>query len=475
MDFSRAKAPMFYAAPYPGQLKAFDYQLAGVEYHLARENALFGDEPGLGKTAQCIMVSNALRAKRTLVICPGSLRLNWEREVWLWSDIPNVSTYPIFKGSDGVSNMADYVITSYDMLRNKSIMEAMLSIKWDHLILDEAHALKDPRGNKRTRAICAPDMLPSVCGRITMASGTILPNQPIECYNTLRLLDWDAIDRASLADFRSAYYEAGGGMVRTPMLDSETGVWTRKLHWSDKVLNVPVNLEDLQHRLRKFIMVRRLKEDVLDQLPPKAWHLFPLSITPGIRSAMNHPGWAKAERLYDIDSTSFQRGAAIDGEIATARRLLGEAKAEVVAGYIEDLLKEGVDKVIVGAYHISVISILRDRLSKHGLVYMDGKTTMRQRQQAVDQFNCLPDIKIILGQSQVIGEGWTLAVAQDVVLAEPDWVPGRNEQLLDRAHRIGQKGHVLGHVPVIPGTLDERVLGTVTQKARHIHAALDKH
>ena len=61
-----------------------------------------------------------------------------------------------------------------------------------------------------------------------------------------------------------------------------------------------------------------------------------------------------------------------------------------------------------------------------------------------------------------------------MVLAEPDWVPGRNEQLLDRTHRIGQQGHVIGHVPVVPGTLDEKILGVVAAKARHIHAALDK-
>ena len=470
---SRAEAPAFYTPPIPPGQEPFPFQLAGVEYHMARDNALYGDEPGLGKTAQCILLGNAIEAKSTLVICPASLRLNWEREIWRWSTIPNVSTYPILKSPNGVSHIANYVITSYDMLRSKAILAALMDKRWDHLVLDEAHALKDPKGNQRTKAICAPDMLPSVCGRITMASGTILPNQPIECYNAIRLLNWEAINKASLSDFRHMYYEEGGGMIVGPVLNQDTQVWERKLHWSTHVLNVPVNMEALQYRLRKFIMVRRLKSDVLTQLPPKAWHPFPLDMTPAIRKALRHEGWVKAERLYDLDPGAFQ-AVSVDGQIATARRLLGEAKAPVVAAYIEELLNEGVDKVVVSAYHTSVLAILRERLGRFGLVFMDGSTPMKRRQLAVDSFNADPAIRVILGQSQPLGEGWTLTASQDVVLAEPDWVPGRNEQVVDRVHRIGQRGHVLGHVPVVPNTLDERILGTVVAKSQNIHAALDK-
>jgi len=74
-----------------------------------------------------------------------------------------------------------------------------------------------------------------------------------------------------------------------------------------------------------------------------------------------------------------------------------------------------------------------------------------------------------------LGEGWTLTAAQDAVLAEFDWVPGKNDQLLDRIHRMGQKGnYLIGHIPVVPGTLDERMLSTAIDKDIHIHKALDK-
>ncbi len=471
---SRSTTPLFYRAPHPSSVVPKEYQLAGVEYALAREHMLFGDAPGLGKTAEAIMLGNAIEAEHTLVICPASLRLNWEREVRAWSTQEDVSTYPVLKSRDGISPRANYVITSYAMLTNPSILNAIMDLRWDHLILDEAHALKDPHGNKRTQIICAPDLIPSVVGRITMASGTILPNQPIECYNALRLLNWDAIDRMSLDAFRNHYYQMGQGFVRGPVWDADKQANVWKLHWSDQVRNVPTNLDDLQYRLRKHIMVRRLKEQVLHELPPKQWHPFPLELTADIRRALKHPGWKQATKLYEMNPYAFDHGIPIDGAISTARRMLGEAKASSVAAYIEELLEEGVTKVVVAAWHLSVLKYLKERLASHGLVYMDGSTSAKHKQAAVDQFQEQDNTKIILGQMMPLGEGWTLSEAQDAVIAEPDWVPGKNDQLLDRIHRIGQTGeYIIGHVPVVPGTLDERILSTAIVKDQNIYQALD--
>ncbi len=459
----------------PRNMKPMEFQFAGAEYVLARDNALIGDVPGLTKTAQSIMVSNAVEAKFTLVVCPASLRLNWEREIWAWSTIENVSTYPVLSAKDGINPSSNYVIISYDLLRNDAIMAAIYAERWDHLILDEAHYLKDPRGNKRTQAICAEDGLRSVVGRITALSGTILPNQPIECYNLFRLLNWDALECMSLDSFRSEFYEEGGGMVRSPVWDEKAQAMISKLHWSDTVRNVPCNLAELQRLLRDNIMVRRLKEQVLHELPPKQWHPFPLAITSAMRKALRHPGWQQAEKLYDLDPDAFNRGVPVDGAISTARRELGEAKAPAVCEYINDLLDGGVHKLVVAAWHHTVLDYLRERLSKYGLVYMDGGTSPVKKQKAVDDFQTREDIQIILGQMRPLGEGWTLTEAQDVVFVEPDWVPGVNDQLLDRINRMGQKGaHTIGHLPVVPGTMDERILGTAIAKDVSIYEALDK-
>jgi SWI/SNF-related matrix-associated actin-dependent regulator 1 of chromatin subfamily A len=469
VEASRAVEAKFYSAKAPPGVSPKKYQDAGVEYILGKRNSILGDAPGVGKTAQSIFVSNAMEAKRTLVICPASLRLNWEREIWKWSTKENVKTYPIMKAADGVSSEADYNIISYDLIRNPSIFEAIMDLRWDHMVADEAHALKDPKGNKRTRFICAPDALPAVVGRITLATGTLLPNQPSECYNAIRLCDHGAIDGASLEEFMNFYYDKGQGFVT--VFDKAQGKTTTK--WSNNVRNVPRNLDDLQYRLRKHLMVRRLKEQVLHELPPKQWHLFPLEATKDIRAAINHPGWKMAEKLYDLDPAHFASGIPVDGAVSTARLNLGLAKTPGVLAYIRDLLDSGVHKLVVGAWHIDVLKIMREDLEGYGLVYMDGRSSDANKQRAVDAFQQNDAVRIMLGQMLPLGEGWTLTAAKDVVLAEPFWVPGKNDQLVDRCHRLGQTDNVLAHVPVVPGTLDERILSTVVEKDKNIYLALD--
>lgn len=525
---SRAKEPTFFKAPHPewSDIEPSPYQHAAVEYRIARRHCLIGDAPGLGKTGEALLYGNAIQAKYTLCVVPASLRLNWEREVRMWSNIENVSTYPVIKSKDGVSLNHNFVIISYDLLRNGALMDALLDVRWDHMILDEAQALKDPKGNSRSASICGGihrgqdfEGLQNVTDRITLLSGTILPNQPIECYNAVRLMNWDAIDKMSLDDFREEYYSEGGGWVRAPrlvktrMLNAkgtlgctkcgDTGVlsngldcgycedveerWINQLQYSDKVRNQPVNLDDLQYRLRKHVMVRRLKEDVLDQLPEKRWHLVPMEPNAAIRRALKNPAWRDVEKLYELDPDAFKRGIPVDGEISTAMRQLGEAKAPLVADYIEELLGEGVEKLIVGAWHrntvdgegvagtgLSVLHYLRQRLKKYGLVYMDGTTTARNKQFAVDDFQNDEGTRVILGQLGPLGLGWTLTAAQDAVLAEFYWVPGMNDQFLDRIHRRGQEGdYIIGHVPIVPDSPDERVIGTAVWKDRNIHQSLD--
>lgn len=473
---SRATEPLFYRAEHPPGMTPHGYQHAGAEYALARDHCLIGDEPGLGKTAQAILICNAIKPNRTLVVCPASLRRNWEREIKRWSTIParELSIYVVKKQADGINGDCDFVIISYDLLSRPPLLARIMSLHWDHVILDEAHAIKDPAGNKRSKTICAPNLLPSVTGRFTLLSGTILPNQPVECYNAVRLLNWDAIDRASLEDFKEKYYDLGGGMVRGPVWDEKLKANISKVHWSDRVRNVPRNMDDLQRRLRSNIMVRRLKIDVADQLPRKEFHLVPLETTAQMRLALKHPGWSAAEQLYDLDPDAFHSDMPVDGAVSTARRLLGEAKVGPACDYVEELLASGVTKLVVSAHHSSVLAVARERLSKFGLAYMDGKTSTDARDKSVQAFQSDPKIRVILGQTQVIGEGHTLTAAQDVCLLEPDYVPGRITQMVDRIHRLGQEGdYVLAHLPIVPGTLDERIVATAIEKDKTIYLALD--
>lgn len=485
VERSWAAEPMFYEAPHPPSDTHIPrpYQHAGVEYALARDHCLIGDAPRIGKSCQGILISNAIDARRTLVVCPASLRLNWEREIWRWSTIPNVRTYPTLRASDGISPEAHYQIVSYDLLRNRAILDAIMALRWDHEIIDEAHYIKDPKGNKRIQAICAPDALPSVVERMTLLSGTILPNQPVECYNVFRLLDWDAIDRMSLESFMDHYYGLGGGFVTGPHLvqnpdnpdDLDDQVWKVGAHWSEEVRNVPRNLDELRVRLRSSIMVRRLRQHVMPWLPRKQWHLLPLESTAGIRQALKHPGWDVAASLYEMDLECFNGRVPFDGQFSTAWRELSEAKAPAVADYIRQLLREGTPKLVVGAWHRSVLAYLHEELDDYGIAYMDGRTSPTKKDAEVLRFQKGAGVRIMLGQMQTLGEGWGLEVADEAVLATPHPTPGRNEQFFDRICGGGTEGgHVTCHVPMVPHTLDERMLLRAIEKDVSIHRALDQ-
>ena len=221
-------------------------------------------------------------------------------------------------------------------------------------------------------------------------------------------------------------------------------------------------------------MVRRLKEQVLTELPDRQWHMFPLVETAAMKKALGHSGWDAVRQMHEMAEDEFDGSIPIDGAVSTARRLLGEAKAKPMSDYVLQLLQEGVEKIVVSAWHHTVLDVLYDALASAGLVYMDGNTSPLAKQEAVDAFQNDDKVRVILGQMMPLSKGWTLTAAQDVVLCEPYWVPGENEQFLDRVHRYGQEGDmVIGHVPVVPDSLDERVLASVIRKGTNVQIALD--
>ena len=450
-------APGF-TAPCPRGRAFLPFQLAGIQYALNRQHTLIGDEPGLGKTIQAIGLSNAAGSKFSLVICPASLRLNWRREIRAWSTIPDVGVYPVMKAKDGVNPFSNYVLISYELARQPDIHATLCELGakrgWDHLILDEAHYLKTP-GARRTHAIFGYahnpeiDHISKYAKRITALTGTPLPNRPRECYTITRALCWDAIDWMSYDAFTHRY--------------NPSFAWP-----SGRVEERMGHLPELQFRLRTNFMVRRLKKDVLKDLPPKQYELTYVEETGAIRHAL------RAEALLHFDPSKLDQKMLIDGAVSTARRLMGEAVAPRAVEHVKILFDGGVEKILLGAWHHSVMDYLEKNLQQFGVLRLDGKTPKGRIEAMKAIFQSDPKVGIWLGQLQASGEGHNLTAASHVVLAEPSWVPKDNEQFIDRAHRIGQKGNVLAQFLVAPGSLAERILGVAIEKAQVIHATLDR-
>lgn len=431
------------------------FQRAGVGYCYTRGHCLIGDTPGLGKTVQAIALANLHDARRVLVVCPANMRQHWRRFARAWSTIHNVSTYPITHSRNGVHPTANYVVVSYDLLRNPSLQAALARTKWDLVIMDEAHYVKTVDA-RRTQALFGTGRFQINGGvvdnakRMVALTGTPLLNRPRECYTLARHLHWESIDWLSYEGFVARYNPSNS--------------------WEERAGRLP----ELRARLRCNWMVRRHKEDVLKDLPDKRYEMSYVEPDGAIKEAL------RKESLLGIDPTKlFKNGAwqfdPEDGAISTVRREMGEAKVPRVVEhmrYLMDIVE--VDKVVMFAHHRSVIAALSDQLSSYGVSVVVGGLSVAQREAAVAQFT-RGNNKIFLGQIDTAGLGLDglQQVASHVVFAEPAWTPGANEQAADRCHRIGQHDNVLVQFLIAPGSFDEMVLNAVLGKVRTIDEALD--
>jgi len=440
-----------------------DYQNAGVDYVLPRPRALIADEMGIGKSATAIAVNNACGAEKVLVVCPATIRLNWRREIKKWSNLPHVRVCPIARAADGVANWPNYTVISYELARNPNIHQALRAINWDSIIIDEAHFLKS-HDARRTQALFGGsraaefhEPLIDRAKRVMALTGTPIPNRPRECFTLSKALNWEAIDWMDFDNFSYRFNPVA-------RFQNDDG--------KHVVKEEEGRLPELHARLRCNFMIRRLKKDVIKELPDKQYE-FAYIESDGVISEI-----IKREKLIDFDPARDLKNPdfAINGMISTIRREMGMAKLPRVVEHMRYLMDiEEVPKVVLFSHHRSVMDGLKEALARYGVVEWRGGMGEKARENSLAQFQSNPDIRIFSGQLDAAGFGidGLQNVASLAVFAEPAWVPGANNQALDRLHRIGQMFPVLGQFLVVAGSLDERVLSAVLMKAQTIHDALD--
>jgi SWI/SNF-related matrix-associated actin-dependent regulator of chromatin subfamily A-like protein 1 len=448
--------------PVPDGCELWPFQRADLAYALQRQNTLVGDQPGLGKTCVAIAFANTIRAKRVLVICPASIRLQWASKIRQWSTMPwPYVVHVILHGKRGVHPHAEWTVVSYELASTPTIHQALAAYHYDLLVLDEAHYLKTIDAI-RTRAVFGGGASPKFpalahqAGRTLALSGTPLPNRPREAYTLARNLCFDSIDWMSADAFADRYNPTSTGYTSRGM------IWTRERSG---------RLTELQNRLRAYFMVRHEKHEVLPQLAWPSYDLVYVEETGPVKAAL------QAERMLDIDPENLS-GADVPtlGQIAAVRRMMGLAIAPQACNYIDMLFEGGEEKLVVFAWHIDVLNILETKLARHGLVRVDGSTSAMQRQKRIKRFIEEPDVKLILGNILALGVGTDglQTVATHCLIAEPDWVPGVNQQAVDRLHRGGQQGRVQADFLVAQGSFAERILATALRKLKVLNQTLDQ-
>lgn len=459
-SFAAEPSPGFMVPCPPGE-RYLPYQLAAIEYALRRTNVLFGDEPGLGKTVEALGLANALGLRRLLVVCPGSVRLQWQAmaRLWIVGKKP-VRTHVILKSSDGVNPVADVVIISYDLLRNKLLRDVLARKQWDLLVLDEAHYLKNYEAARTKAVFGSKDGLTTGISasaeRIAALTGTPLPNRPREAYTLARGLDFEAIDWISEEKFQDRF---NASVERTNRAGDVVGR-----------IEKTGRLPELQARLRVNFMIRRHKKDVLKDLPAKIYELAFLEKNGAIKKAL------QAERMINLDPDTLDLSdPVLFGHISTIRKFMGVAKAPKVVEHIHTLFASGRDKITLFAHHREVIALLRKELARYRPAIITGGMAPGPKNAQVQRFRKEKACKLFLGSALATGTG--VDGLQDVcdiaVLAEPSWVPGDNEQCIDRLHRVGQGGSVFAQFLVVEGSLDAKIIGAHIKKQSSIDVALD--
>lgn len=459
--------------PKPEGLEYLPYQKAGIQFALNRSNTLFGDQMGLGKTIEAIGVCNVdENANSILIICPASLKINWQREFQKW-DMKNRSV-GIVNGSFPNSQV---VILNYDVL--KKHRDAIRLREWDILIIDECHYLKNNKA-LRTKEVFGckkfreqEQIAPIVAKKKLFLTGTPILNRPIELWTLVHALDAEGIGK-SWKYFVERYCDA----------------FQDRYGWNTSGAS---NLEELQKKLRMSFMIRRLKEEVLTELPNKRRQIitFPAdSILLKVVEKEKQSYEALQERIYslrvqvELAKASEQEGAyesavkelnaetqVIFSEISKLRHETAVAKIPLMIEHLRDQL-ESEEKIVFFAHHHDVMEAIQKEF-KDISVKLSGKEDMEERQHAVDSFQNDPKIKLFIGSIKAAGVGITLTASKTVIFGELDWVPGNISQCEDRLHRIGQKESVLIQHLVIDESLDAKMAQTLVNKQEIIDKALD--
>jgi SWI/SNF-related matrix-associated actin-dependent regulator 1 of chromatin subfamily A len=424
------------AAVLGGELAPF--QWAGVRYALRARRAFLADEQGLGKTVEALAALEADDAFPAVVVCPASLKLNWEREAGRW--LPHRSV-AVIQGRMAVPPTAEITILNYEVVA--AHREALGRLRPRALVVDESHLCKNPQA-KRTQAVrrLAETVVPD--GLRLALTGTPVLNHADELISQLRVL-------GRLEDFGS-----GARFKRQfrGQLSEE------RLHW----------------HLRRRCFVRRLKTEVLPQLPAKRQVVVPVALDNEREYRLAEQdviAWLREQPL-DLRELNARIAATLRAErlaqLGTLQRLAARGKLHAALAWIHDFLASG-EPLVVFARHVEVQMAVLERFP-HAL-HLLGRDTIGERDDAVRAFQEPDGQQLIVAATRVGAQGITLTRASNVAFLELEWTPALHDQAEDRCHRIGQRDAVTAWYLLAADTIDETMARLIQRKRGLIAAVTD--
>jgi len=447
-------------------LQLLPYQREGVEFGLRHGGrVLLADEMGLGKTAQALIIASQYPEDwPLLVVCPSSLRGVWREEATRWLPPerlaePEVEIQVIRKGSDTLRQEAKIVIASYDLVsKHTHLWAAASGSEFRAIVCDEAHYLKSP-STQRSGAVSP---LLQKARRCILLSGTPALGRAAELYVPMSSLLPGLLP--SFDNFCERYCE---------QQSVHTGSRRPINRWVGSRLR-----SELNALLSSTVMVRRLKRDVLSQLPAKRRQRVVLeadrldaAVARELKSSMREAGTVATAEEFNCRDQEGGEPAAAATELF---RMTGLAKLTAAREYVEYLVQADC-RFLLFAHHHAVLDGLEDALRKQRILYVriDGSTPGARREELVQKFRECDTVQVALLSITACGHGLNLQCCSTVVFAELHWTPGVLIQAEDRVHRVGQRNSVNIHYLIAPDTLDDAIYSLLEKKHRDVCALLD--
>lgn len=416
------------SAEFEGTLMPF--QKLGAGFLIQNRRALLADEMGLGKTVQALAALSVERDFPALIVCPSHLVGNWDREIKRFvrvnGEAPRVN---ILRGLTPYEiPQADITIIHYLLLRGWK--SALPAAAWRTVVFDEIQELR----HGGTEKYSAASLLGEAVQKIYGLSGTPIYNLGGEIYNVVNILDFHA-----LGDY-----------------DSFSREWC--VGYGGDILQKPELLG--QHLRREGLLLRRTKDQVLDELPPKRRAIQPIDADDQVYRALIEDAQPLFPKLDSAQNAS-ERARLLEEIGERERQATGLAKAPHVATFVRALLEAG-EKVLLFAHHHAVMDAYKRELKAYKPGFITGRETTAQKEDAVARFM---DARCdLLCVSLRAASGLNLQRASCVVFGELDWSPAVHAQAEDRAHRIGQKDSVLCYYLVAPRGSDADMMDAIGLK-----------
>jgi SWI/SNF-related matrix-associated actin-dependent regulator of chromatin subfamily A-like protein 1 len=424
------------AAVLGGELAPF--QWAGVRYILDARRTFLADEQGLGKTVEALAALEADNAYPAIVVCPASMKLGWQREAAHW--LPH-RTVAVVEGRSAVPAGGEITILNYEIVA--AHREALARRKPRALVVDESHYCKNPQA-KRTHAVRRLAGAVATDGLRLALTGTPVLNHADELIAQLRVI-------GRLEDF-------GSGARFSRQFRGEQS--EERLHW----------------HLRRRCFVRRLKSEVLPQLPAKRQVVVPIALTNEAEYRLAEKDvieWLRSQPL-DLSELNARIAATLRAkrlaQLGALQRLAARGKLAAALAWIEDFLASG-EALVVFARHVEVQQAVLARFPD--ALHLLGGDSIAQREQSIAAFQEPTGPPLIIGATRVAAQGITLTRASNVAFLELEWTPAIHDQAEDRCHRIGQRDAVTAWYLLAANTIDETMTELIQRKREVVGAVTD--